>query len=86
MTFAQDKELRGTPDALLLRGSHRCGCAAEPSCRALPHLDDDQQVATAADEIEFAGTAAEIPHHDFNPVSPDKVRGKVLGRTTAALC
>ncbi len=51
---------RGANHALLLAPRHRCGCAAEILARAIANFDEDQYLAIAHDQVDFAVAIAYV--------------------------
>lgn len=64
----------GGDDFAPLAPGHRGQRSAEIAACALAHLDDEQQVFVACDDVEFAGSAAQIACQHFHAVSQQIVR------------
>jgi hypothetical protein len=72
-------ETGGAEDAPLFGQSHRRKRAAKFHGRSLAHFDDDENVAVQANEIEFAGPAAQVACKNFQAAAYQIVGCKLFG-------
>ena len=75
--------LGGERNAALLGDSDAGRGAAETRVAAQADFDENERRAVAADEVDLAAAAAEIPPHDGQAVRCEVLRGALLGPATA---